>query len=362
MTMDSWVVNDLTPEQREIFCNGGEVIMDEGTEHEYVYSAQSIIDEGDWLEVQMGTDFFESVKIADQPDAVTDYTILNSDVFIKYNKDNFLENYICTMYNASERNGEPYCFSPNDDPVESIVSLFGEENCIDGGGTQCNAIDDEELWSCEIFDSIASCYASKNGGNYGAMLESNIYYDFPEPYEQYDELVFYNGEPLSIYSNATWNEITPACMFRCLTDVGPDEYLTPTRYYSLSFDATSENSAHVDLTLYDSSDLTIETSVAIQTDPETGDSWVVVGDPDYGICSVKSNGFDYTQFTFQGAPLSSVDKIQEVVEEYACQNFNMQFEVLDTECIKKLIGEPQVTTLQEIQSPGRLCLAINVLS
>ncbi|XP_055399194.1 short palate, lung and nasal epithelium carcinoma-associated protein 2A [Bubalus kerabau] len=135
----------------------------------------------------------------------------------------------------------------------------------------------------------------------------------------------------------------------------------------ITFEATSDNGADVKIPI--TADVTVslpllgeivnldlnvdlQTSVSIETDAETGDSRVVVGE-----CPNNPESISLTVLHRRTGLLSDVvdfgvnlarQLVSSVVQHELCPRIRELLESLDTECIKKLIGEPQVTTQQEI--------------
>ncbi|MBQ6282641.1 MAG: hypothetical protein IJK66_03785 [Bacilli bacterium] len=93
-------------------------------------------------------------------------------VFIRYNKNNLSERYVCTTYNMT--NNEPTCISKNayntkDDTNSEwnhVKTLFGETNCIEssyvGVYVRCR-VEDITIWSCQSGNNNSYCIYSENG-------------------------------------------------------------------------------------------------------------------------------------------------------------------------------------------------------
>ncbi|XP_055270822.1 short palate, lung and nasal epithelium carcinoma-associated protein 2A-like, partial [Moschus berezovskii] len=128
----------------------------------------------------------------------------------------------------------------------------------------------------------------------------------------------------------------------------------------ITFEATSENTADVKIPI--TADITVnrpllgeivdldlnvnlQTSVSVETDPETGDSKVVVGE-----CINNSESISLTVRHRRFGLLSDVVDfgvdiarrvVSSAVQDELCPRIRELLESLDAECVKKLIGEPQ---------------------
>nr|XP_006075819.1 short palate, lung and nasal epithelium carcinoma-associated protein 2B isoform X1 [Bubalus bubalis] len=136
----------------------------------------------------------------------------------------------------------------------------------------------------------------------------------------------------------------------------------------ITFEATSDNGADVWIPI--TADVTasqpflgeivdldlsvdLQTSVSIETDAETGDSRVVVGE-----CTNNPESISLTVLHSRFGLLNDVVDIgvnlartvvSSVVEDELCPRFRELLESLDAECVEKLIGESQDTTQQETE-------------
>ena len=145
----------------------------------------------------------------------------------------------------------------------------------------------------------------------------------------------YHGYPMADYVNDLNNlktSIEGMCIGNYITNTTNterDNYFD----FDIDFDATSENSMDVML-LYPNVDigLKILTSVSIETDSETGDSRVVVGE-----CT-NNQDYDLEDFTYDG-DTATKNQISEFAESELCPAFREVLESLDSECIHKLIRE-----------------------
>ena len=147
----------------------------------------------------------------------------------------------------------------------------------------------------------------------------------------------YKGFPMSEYTydyQKIQHTLESMCVGDTITNNNSserDNYFN----YSVFIEATSENSA--DINIYypnQEDDLRIMTSIAIETDAETGDSRSVVGKCTYNVNNV------YTKFTYNGKPATK-EQVKSFVEENLCPGFNSIMESLDTECSKTLIYRSQ---------------------
>ena len=132
------------------------------------------------------------LEFIDDANLVKDGDNVNAHVFLKMNKTDTRDVYVCTMYKSEERNGEPLCvlnteaYSTRDEPNSQwsqIVSLFGEENCttsdsssvcqigtykwycviLDWGGGYCNYYDESKHYqSCSFGTSGGACSYSQS--------------------------------------------------------------------------------------------------------------------------------------------------------------------------------------------------------
>ncbi|MBQ1812681.1 MAG: prepilin-type N-terminal cleavage/methylation domain-containing protein [Bacilli bacterium] len=85
-------------------------------------------------------------------------------VFIRYNKNNLSEKYVCTTYNIT--NGKPTCISINaydtrnnaNSEWSKMIELFGEENCSSGTNVVCGSHISQTLyWGCRASDDEIRC-------------------------------------------------------------------------------------------------------------------------------------------------------------------------------------------------------------
>ncbi len=137
----------------------------------------------------------------------------------------------------------------------------------------------------------------------------------------------YNGVPIT----TSTAELKNGLESRCLNN-------TSSGSLGITFEATSENSADISIDNYFTSQANVglSTSVSVETDAETGDSRVFAGS-----CSINSQklaNLDVTKFLNNGSPVTR-DYLREVAIN-RCNEIRETLESLDTECIKKLIGEP----------------------
>ena len=236
-----------------------------------------------------------------------------------------MEQYVCTVYKAEDRGGEPFCFEPNkEENSEALISLFGQENCdgFDYYHGACDAVNSDGFWYCDL----DSCTVSKSNGGYGAQIDWESF-AFPESHiPAPDELVYYNEQPLSFYRESFWQQIMSSCASHCLNDTPLDNRITTEKL--------TQDSMYVYLKPYATNDLRIRLQGGITHDPDTGDIRVVVSD-----AVINPESFDYTQFTYHDSALTSKDKIEEVVENIASPKLKELIESLDTECFRELIGD-----------------------
>ena len=103
--------------------------------------------------------------------------------------------------------------------------------------------------------------------------------------------------------------------------------------FSIHFEATSESSMDI-LLRYPNADthLDIQTSLSIETDAETGDSRIVLGE-----CT-NNPELDASDFTYDGNPTTR-DQVAEYIHTKICPSFRELMESLDTECVQRLIME-----------------------
>ena len=140
----------------------------------------------------------------------------------------------------------------------------------------------------------------------------------------------YNGELLTSDTDDFWLEIKNKTEARCSNH----EYQS-SNPYNLTFEAISENSADVKFVYPNETDnLIIQTTLALEADPYTGDIRVVVGE------CVNNPAFDYTKYTYDGEVLTSPRIVTEYVQDGVCPRFLRVLESLDVECAHKLIGGP----------------------
>ena len=80
---------------------------------------------------------FGRITSASDTNAKTKWEDVGKTVFIRYNKDDLNEYYVCTMYKKEERNGEPICFKQEDwdNNKTSVPTLFDD---IDGSKGICD--------------------------------------------------------------------------------------------------------------------------------------------------------------------------------------------------------------------------------
>ncbi len=138
----------------------------------------------------------------------------------------------------------------------------------------------------------------------------------------------YNGVPISNSTGDLLHGLESKCLGQNINS----------SQLGITFEATSENSADISIDNYFTSqaDVGLFTSVSIETDAETGDSRVVVGS-----CSINSQklaNLNLSKFLNNGEPVTR-DYLREVAMN-RCSEIRETLESLDTECIKKLIGEP----------------------
>ena len=122
----------------------------------------------------------------------------------------------------------------------------------------------------------------------------------------------------------------------------------------ITFEALSENTADVRIPITadygDSQEYyyDLQTQVSIIADAETGDSSVVTSGCSKSPDSVDDVELFLPYLTYDG---KQINEATYNIAERAfskCESVRQLIESLDTECIKKLIGEPQVSTQQEI--------------
>ncbi|MBQ1813212.1 MAG: prepilin-type N-terminal cleavage/methylation domain-containing protein [Bacilli bacterium] len=113
--------------------------------------------------------------ITNANDGEVDFTNLKDEsnnsrpVFIRYNKNNLIEKYVCTTYNMT--NNEPTCISAdayytrNDANAEwnTIKALFGESHCTETGGSTASINCQTNLWSCSSTIKMSYHGAFTNG-------------------------------------------------------------------------------------------------------------------------------------------------------------------------------------------------------
>ena len=133
--------------------------------------------------------------------------------------------------------------------------------------------------------------------------------------------------PEDIMDNLKY-ELDCQCLNDIVEEIIPTTVIPSEDMPVYTFDATSENSA--DIIVEFANNINIETGVSIETNAETGDSNVIA---DVGY--LKHNNIEISNQS------QFYDGIQ-IIPDLATQ-FNNILLQLDTECVKKLIGEPQVT-------------------
>ena len=106
-------------------------------------------------------------------------------VFIRYNKNDLSEKYVCTLFNSTAPNGlgtEPTCFSsevynnktqPNSEWSKMQI-LFGSTNCSDSSSfTGCHVTIGSAGWTCHLTSSDTTCSrGTQEGYAYCAVLSS----------------------------------------------------------------------------------------------------------------------------------------------------------------------------------------------
>lgn len=121
---------------------------------------------------------------------------------------------------------------------------------------------------------------------------------------------------------------------RCLNDNTEKsvEIDIPNFYMKVIFEPTSEYSADVNV-IYPSveDNIDLQTHVIIETDAETGDSRLVVGE-----CTMNSEA-PFANYTFNGDKLISSTRVRDFAQNEGCPSLTRALEEFDTECVIKLI-------------------------
>lgn len=236
----------------------------------------------------------------------------------------FTQAYVGVVYDGK---GYKYYWISTDDAGQGVENL-----------TLADTLDTDDIKSDLKSEDIEDKVQTTGVGNRKNILILNSDGTWSSPYqakhhinengEEYNGLT-YDGVPIVISNSDIKYRLEEKCVSGSVSEP-----------LGVTFEATSENSADVWLVNYFSSraDIDLGTSVSIETDAETGDSRVVVGSCTKD--STKFNNLDVSKFLYNGESVTK-SYLEEVANDQ-CMGLREVLESLDTECIKKLIGEPLV--------------------
>ncbi|MCR5787907.1 MAG: hypothetical protein K6G37_02345, partial [Bacilli bacterium] len=162
----------------------------------------------------------------------------------------------------------------------------------------------------------------------------------------------YNGEvvhksSIEDKSNYLYNQLLLSCPSRWDDNSGLIDMETPEQYFEYpSKNWISENAITLTFNGYLTNELDIKLSMALRLtfDTETGDSGVLVND--YNYDSSVLDGIDYTKLIYNNELLDRKG-LEEIIESDSLKIGN-SISNIGYDCAKILIGEPQVTSQQEI--------------
>jgi prepilin-type N-terminal cleavage/methylation domain-containing protein len=232
----------------------------------------------------------------------------------------FTEAYVGVVYDGT---GYKYYWISTDDAGQGVPNLtLADKLETDDIVSDLKSEDiDEKVKTTGVGDR--SNILILQNGQWSSPFQARNYIN--ENGETYNGLT-YEGNPI-VFSNSDLKDKLDA---KCDGEnIGED-------LLGISFDSTPLNYANVTLNNYFSSkaNVNLQTTISIETDAETGESRVVVGE-----CTNDPERFanlDISKFLYNGEPVTRSYLVGMI--ENQCDEFRLMLESLDTECVKLLIN------------------------